>query len=325
MNTSPPPLESLGLDPISLKWLQDLAALNPPAVYDMPLETARAGVEARQAAYKDLPRALCDDIAIPTPGGKTGVKLIRPPSVPGKLPVTLYIHGGGWVTGSPETHERLARELAMASGSALVMARYSRSPEARYPTALEETYAIASWLAENGGALGLDGSRLAVAGDSAGGTLATALTLLAKRRQGPAIRLQALLYPATDASCSKPSCREFENGPNLTLAAMRWYWDQYLPDGVDSAIDTISPLNASLDDLSGLPPALVISAEIDVLRDDGEAYARKLTQAGVTVTATRYLGALHGFAANNALAATPATRAAVTQIGAALKAALAKE
>lgn len=324
MNTTPP-LESLGLDPITLKWLQDLAEINPPAVYDMPLQTARDGVEARQAAYTDLPRALCDDISIPTPGGKTGVKLLRPPSVPGKLPITLYIHGGGWVTGSPETHERLARELAIASGSALAMVRYSRSPEARYPTALEEAFHIASWLAEHGGALGLDGSRLAVAGDSAGGTMAAALTLLAKRRQGPDIRHQTLIYPATDASCSQPSCREFENGPNLTLAAMRWYWDQYLPTGSDSSIDTVSPLNASLDDLAKLPPALVITAEIDVLRDDGEAYARKLVQAGVSVTATRYLGAIHGFAANNALAATPATRAVVTQIGTALKAALAKE
>jgi acetyl esterase len=323
MQTTPHPFDSLGLDPVVLEMLKARVASNVPPVWETPVHELRAGLEMAQSQFQDKPRALSDDIKIP--GGASGnidVRLLRPASVPGKRPIVVYFHGGGWVNGSPDTHDRLARDIVVASGAALAVVHYSRSPEVRYPVALEETYAVTTWLAEHGEALGLDGSRLAVAGDSSGANLAAVVAILAKRRNGPAIRHQTLIYPVTDASCSQASYEIFSNGPNLTPQAMRWYWDQYAPDASDKSRDTASILNASLEDLQGLPPALVITAEFDVLRDEGEAYARKLLMAGVPVTAVRYLGTIHAFMANNALARTPATLAAVAQVGATLKQAL---
>ena len=324
MNTKPFSLDDLGIELVTRQWLEARAALNLPPVSEVPVHTLRAGLEMAQAQFPDKPRALSDDMKIPGgPLGKIGVRLIRPASVPGKLPIVVYLHGGGWVIGSPDTHDRLARDIATASKAALVAVHYSRSPEASYPAALEEAYTVTAWLAEHGEALGLDGSRLAVAGDSSGASLAAAVAILAKRRNGPAIRHQTLIYPVTDASCSSGSYQEFENGPNLTRKTMLWYWDQYAPQAKDKAQDTASVLNASRQDLHGLPPALVITAEFDVLRDEGEAYARNLSRAGVTVTAVRYLGTIHGFMGNNALTGTPAARGAVAQVGAALREALA--
>lgn len=324
MDSTSPSLDGLGLDPATLELLKARAAANLPPIQDVPVHTLRAGLELAQANFPDKPKALSDDIEIPGgPSGKIGVRLLRPAGVSGLRPVAVYLHGGGWVLGSPDTHDRLARDIVDGSGAALAVVHYSRSPEARYPTALEQAYSVTAWLAENGGALGLDGSRLAVAGDSSGANLATAVAILAKRRNGPAIRQQTLIYPVTDASCSLPSYVAFENGPNLTRTAMQWYWDQYAPDAESKARDTASVLNASVEDLRELPPALVITAEFDVLRDEGEAYARKLIQAGVPVTAVRSLGTIHGFMANNALARTPATRAAIAQVCRSLREALA--
>ena len=317
-------LDDLGIEDVTLQWLKNRAAADLPPIYEVKLHHARTGLEMAQAQSNEKTKALSDDLEIPVgPNGKVGVRLLRPSGVPGKRPIVVYLHGGGWVLGSPNTHDRLAREITAGSSAAVVMVRYSRSPETRYPVALEEAYAVTAWLAENGEALGLDGSRLAVAGDSSGAALAAGVALLAKRRNGPAIRHQTLIYPVTDSSCSSPSYFEFENGPGLTRKAMQWYWDQYASEGSDRANANSSVLNATLEDLRGLPPALVITAEFDVLRDEGEAYARKLIQAGVEVTATRYLGTIHGFAANNVLAQTPAARGAVAQVGATLKAALA--
>jgi len=320
----PPDLDELALDPTVLAFLKARAALNAPPVWDVPVRVLRAGVETAQSQFTGKPRALSDDIAIPAgPSGSVPVRLLRPASVPGKLPIVVYLHGGGWVTGSPDSCDRLARDIMAASNAAVAVVHYSRSPESRYPVALEQTYGVAAWLAEHGEALGLDGSRLALAGDSSGANLAAATAILAKRRNGPAIRHQTLLYPALDAACDSPSYRQFAHGPNLTHQAMLWYWDQYAPDQASRSQDTISLLNASLADLRDLPPALVITAEFDVLRDEGEAYARKLIQAGVPVTATRTLGVIHGFLGQNALAEISATRAAIAQIGAALRVALA--
>ncbi len=323
MNTNSLPLNDLGLDPAVLEWLKARLAANPPAMQDVPVRVLRAGLEMAQAQCTDKAPALSDDITIPGgASGPIGVRLLRPSGVSGRLPVVVYLHGGGWVVGSPDTHDRLARDIVAASGMALGVVHYSRSPEARYPLALEEAYAVTAWLAENGETLGLDGSRLAVFGDSSGANLAAAVAILAKRRAGPAIRQQILLYPVLDASCSLPTYTEFASGLNLTRKAMQWYWDQYAPDAKDRSQDTASLLNASVDALRDLPPALVLTAEFDVLRDEGEAYAKKLAQAGVCVTAVRYMGTVHGFMANNALARTPATRAAVAQVSAVLRDAL---
>lgn len=321
MNTPTLSLDDLGIEATTLECIKARIALNQPPIYDIPVDISRKALEVAQAQFKDKPKALSDDLNLPVgPTGTLGIRLLRPSGAPGKLPVAVYLHGGGWVLGSPDTHDRLARDIVNASGVALVMVRYDRSPEARYPVALEQAYAATAWIAENGEALGLDSSRLAVAGDSAGASLAAGVAILAKRRQGPRIRHLTLIYPVTDASCSLQSYLDFEDGPNLTRKAMQWYWDQYAPDAGSKAQDTASVLNASRDSLTGLPPALVITAEFDVLRDEGEAFARNMLKAGVPVTATRYLGTIHGFCANNTLAGTPAARAAIAQVGAALKA-----
>jgi acetyl esterase len=225
----------------------------------------------------------------------------------------VYFHGGGWVVGGKDTHDRLVREIAGGSGAAVVFVDYARSPEARYPVALEQGYATAKWVAEQGPELGLDPSRLAVAGDSSGGNLAAAVAMLASRRGGPGIACQVLLLPATDAGFDTPSYGQFAGGPFLTRELMEWFWDHYAPDLEARREATASPLRATAEQLRGLPPALVVTAEHDVLRDEGEAYARKLMEAGVEVTATRYLGTIHAFVLLNALAGTPAARAAVAQ------------
>jgi len=320
MNTTPLSLDDLGIEPATLEAVKARAALNQPFIADIPVNTARKALEIAQSQLKDKPKALADDLELPVgPTGKLGIRLLRPSGAPGKLPATVYMHGGGWVLGSPDSHDRLARDIVNASNVALVMVRYDRSPEARYPVALEQAYAAVAWLAENGEAIGIDSSRLAVGGDSSGANLAAGAAILAKRRNGPALRHQTLIYPVTDASLSLQSYQDFADGPNLTRKAMQWYWDQYAPTPEDKAQDTASMLNATVADLAGLPPALVITAEFDVLRDEGEAYARKMLKAGVPVTATRYLGTIHGFCANNVLYRTPATVAAIAQIGAAMK------
>jgi acetyl esterase len=227
--------------------------------------------------------------------------------------VIVYFHGAGWVMGDTTTHDRLVRELAVGANAVVVFVDYDRSPEARYPIAIEQDYAVTRYVATHPGEFGVDASRLAIAGDSVGGNMTAVVSLLAKERQGPAIAAQVLFYPVTDASLSQPSYTEFADGPWLTTKAMTWFWDAYLPDPAARKDRHVSPLNATLDQLKGLPPALVITDENDVLRDEGEAYARKLTQAGVRVTATRYGATIHDFVMLNALAETPATRGAVSQ------------
>jgi acetyl esterase len=227
------------------------------------------------------------------------------------LPAVVYTHGAGWVFGDKNIYDRLMRDLANGAGAAIVFVDFSRSPEARYPTAIEESYAVAKYVAERGREFGLDPRRLAVAGDSVGGNMTTALAMLAKERGGPPIGFQLLFYPVTDAGFDTPSYTMFATGHFLTLGAMRWFWDQYLPDPTQRLAPTASPLRASIDALRGLPPALVVNGEFDVLRDEGEAYAHKLIEAGVEVTAVRFHGTIHDFVLLNRLAETRATRGAI--------------
>jgi acetyl esterase len=223
----------------------------------------------------------------------------------------VYIHGAGWVFGNAHTHDRLIRELAARGEVAVVFPNYSLSPEAKYPTAIEQSYAVVKWVAEHGREHGLDASRLTVAGDSVGGNMAIAVTLLAKQRGGPSIQRQLLFYPVTDAAFETGSYREFATEHFLRRDAMMWFWDQYTTDPQQRAEITASPLRATTEQLRGLPPALVITAEADVLRDEGEAYAAKLREAGVRVTAARFQGIIHDFVMLNALANTAATRGAM--------------
>jgi len=216
----------------------------------------------------------------------------------------------------------VVREIAVGTGAAVVLVDYDRSPEARYPVAIEQAYAATRYVVDHGADLRIDPSRLAVAGDSVGGNMAAALTLMARRCRGPKIAFQVLLYPVTDADFDTDSYTRFADGPWLTKRAMQWFWDAYLPDVAARKQPTATPLNASLDELAGLPEALVVVDENDVLRDEGEAYARRLSDAGVRVTSTRYNGTIHDFAMLNALADTPATRGAIAQAVGALKGAL---
>jgi acetyl esterase len=223
----------------------------------------------------------------------------------------MYFHGGGWVLGDKDTHDRLVREIANGANAAIVFVNFMPSPEAKYPIPIEEAYTATKYIAENGIKFSLDTSKLAVAGDSVGGNMAAAVVLLAKERGGPKIDYQVLFYPVTDANFETKSYQQFATDIWLTREAMKWFWDNYLPDKEARKQPTASPLQASIDQLKGQPPALIITDENDVLRDEGEAYAHKLIQAGINVTAVRYLGTTHDFVMLNALAGTPATCSAV--------------
>jgi acetyl esterase len=313
------------IEPTTVAFLRALESKSGTPPHELSVPEARRQQSEMQAVGAPRPPADVTDLRLPTgPTGEVPVRIVRPADSSGDLPAVLYFHGGGWVVGGMDTHDRLVRELAHAAGAAVVFVDYARSPEARYPVALEQGYAAAAWVAERGRELRLDRSRLAVAGDSSGGNLATAVALLARQRGGPKVASQVLLLPATDAGFDTPSYREFADGPFLTRELMRWFWGQYAPDPAARNEITASPLRASAGQLRGLPPALVITAENDPLRDEGEEYARRLIAAGVEVTATRYLATIHAFVLLDALAGTPAARAAVAQAGAFLKSTLAR-
>lgn len=225
----------------------------------------------------------------------------------------MYFHGGGWVLGGFDTHERLVREIAIGAHAAVVFVNYTPSPEAKYPVPLEQAYAATKWVAENGRTINANSSHLAVVGDSVGGNMAAAVALLAKERGGPKIKYQVLFYPVTDANFDTPSYTAYQDGYFLTREAMKWFWDNYTSNQTNRKEPTVSPLQASIEQLRGLPPALIINGEFDVLRDEGEAYAHKLIEAGVPVTGLRYHGTIHDFVMLNPLADTPATRGAIEQ------------
>jgi acetyl esterase len=311
------------LEPAAQALADALAAGGGPPLYTLSPEDARAVLEEAQAGEVAMPPAVVEPHTIPGgPDGEISITVVRPMDSNGSLPAIVYTHGGGWILGSFATHERLVRDLAAQTKAAVVFVNYTPSPDAHYPVAIEQVYATLQWVAKRGAELGLDGKRLAVAGDSVGGNMTAAVTLLAKERGGPAIRHQVLLYPVTDADFETDTYGQFADGPWLTRKAMQWFWDAYAPDLAVRSEPTASPLQATLEQLRGLPPALVITDEADVLRDEGEAYGRKLRQAGVDVTAVRYEGVFHDFMMLNALAGTNATRAATAQAAQVLQAAL---
>jgi acetyl esterase len=290
------------------------ATADPPYLFDLGPVEGRKTVDEVQSGEVETPDVEITDITIPGgPSDAVSVRILRPKDAQGQLPVILYTHGAGWVFGNSHTHDRLVRELAVGTGAAVVFPNYSLSPEARYPTAIEEIYSVLEWVAGHGAEQDLDGARIAVAGDSVGGNMTAALTLMAKQRSGPDLRAQVLFYPVTDASFDTGSYHEFAEGYFLRRDAMQWFWDQYTTDEAERAEITASPLRATTNDLAELPKALVITGEADVLRDEGEAYASKLREAGVDVTATRYEGIIHDFVMLNALRGTNAAGAAIAQ------------
>ncbi|CAM5580040.1 Alpha/beta hydrolase OS=Streptomyces alboniger OX=132473 GN=CP975_02625 PE=4 SV=1 [Streptomyces alboniger] len=289
------------------------ATAQSPYLFELAPADGRKAVDEVQSGAIAKPEV--DEEWITVPGGPTGgvrTRIVKPAGARGTLPVILYIHGAGWVFGNAHTHDRLVRELAVGAGAAVVFPEYDLSPEARYPVAIEQNYTVARWIIGEGASRGLDGTRLAVAGDSVGGNMTAALTLMAKQRGDVPLVHQVLFYPVTDASFDTGSYHQFATGYFLRRDGMQWFWDQYTTDEAERAQITASPLRASTEQLTGLPPALVITGEADVLRDEGEAYANKLREAGVAVTAVRFQGVIHDFVMLNALRETHAAEAAIT-------------
>ncbi len=291
-----------------------------PLFLTLPPVEARAAFTLLQSQPVGKPSARFDDMTFPVgPTGTVEVRIVRPRDADGPLPVVIYCHGGRWICGDADTHDRLVRELAVGANAALVFVAYDLVPQAQYPVAIEQAYAAALYVATHPEELNVDAMRLAIVGDCVGGTIAASVTLLARERRGPKIDLQVLICPVTDPDCDTNSYRRFADGPWLTKAAMAQAWNAWLPDPGMRA--TAAPLRATMEQLANLPDALVIVAESDVTRDEGECYARKLSDAGVRVTSVRYNGTIHDFAVLNALADTPAARSAIAQIIGALGAA----
>jgi acetyl esterase len=296
----------------SARELTDALAKAPPLT-GLPLEDARKAVEAAQSAPIPMPDVDETWITQSSPFGDFKVRVVRPKGSTGPLPVVVYMHGGGWIIGSWITHDLLTRRLAVGANAAVVFVEYTLAPEAKYPVQLEQCYATAQWIKEQGAAGGFDAARIAVAGDSAGGNMATVLPLLAKQRGDVEFLHQSLYYPMTDALAEETeSMRMFKDGPYGSAAGAAWFWNSYLPEKASRNDILVSPLQATVADLEGLPPALVIVDENDVLRDQGEAYAGKLREAGVPTTSVRFNGTIHDFMRLNALRDSESTQAAIT-------------
>src|SRR5713226_9587134 len=279
-----------------------------PLLFTLGPEKGRLALDEAQSGRVRKHPVDTEDLTITDgPSAQLALRILRPQDARAPLPVIVYIHGAGWVFGSTQTHDRLIRELAIGAEAAVVFPESSLSPEVTYPAAIEECYSVVQWVVERGREHGLDAECLAVAGDSVGGNMTAAVTLLSRERGGPDIRLQLLFYPVTDAAFDTASYHQFAEGYHLRRDAMMWFWDQYTANPGERNEITASPLRASTEQLKGLPQALIITAEADVLRDEGEAYANKLRQAGVRVTAVRFQGTIHDFVMLNALAHTAAT------------------
>jgi acetyl esterase/lipase len=294
----------------------------PPFLYEMtPADARKVLQDAQSGPVSKLP---VDEewITVPAQVGDARVRIIKPQGATGMLPVIVYMHGGGWILGNAATHDRLVRELAVGARAALAFVEYPNSPEARYPVAIEQGYAVAQWITREGHAHQLDPERMAIAGDSVGGGMTAAITLMAQQRGDVRFVHQSMYYPVTDAAMDTGSYARFAEGYFLTAKSMAWFWDCYCPDLERRAEPFASPLRADDELLAGVPPALVIVDEADVLRDEGEAYAARLRAAGVAVTTVRYDGITHDFMMLNPLSDTHATRAAVAQAIATVRQAL---
>jgi acetyl esterase len=284
-----------------------------PALYELPLADLRNAVDGAQAG---VPMPDVDEawVTVPAEVGDVRVLIIKPRGAEAQLPVVLYMHGGGWILGSAGSHGRLARELAVDAHAAVAFVDYALAPEAKYPVQIEQCFAVARWVTDQGEIHGLDPSRIAVAGDSAGGNMATVLCIMAKRRGDVSFVQQSMYYPMTDASTSEDSesYRLFKDAAYGDAKTMEWFWSSYLPEQDLRVESTVSPLRATLDELKGLPPALVIVDENDILRDQGEAYAAKLRDADVPTASVRFNGTMHDFMMLSALRDTETTRAAMS-------------
>ena len=301
-------------------FLQALNAGDGKPIEELnPAEARQVLIGAQESVAVDYSGIDETQKTISQNGYELTIHITKPEHTKEDAPVFLFIHGGGWVLGDYPTHRRLVRDLVIHSGAVAVFPDYTPSPEAQYPTAINQIYAVLQWVAENGQVIGVDGRNLAVVGNSVGGNMAAVMALMAKANNGPTIKLQVLLWPVTDASFETESYGLFAKDRFLTRNMMIWFWDNYLPDEAKRKDLYASPLQASQEQLTGLPPALIQTAENDVLRDEGEAYARKLNEAGVPVTLTRYSGLIHDYGLLNPLATVPAVQTAILQAAALIK------
>lgn len=301
------------------------AATDPhPRIYEVPPDQGRQILIDLQSD-ESVPRPEVDEEWVDVDAGEWGTvrtRIIRPKGASGQLPVVFYIHGAGWVFGDDRTHDRLFRELAVGAGAAGVFPVYDRAPEHKYPTQIEQNYAVGQWVLEHGSEHGLDTSRIAVTGESVGGCMSAVFALMNKERGGIDLKAQVLLYPVANTDFNTPSYLQFAEGYYLTRDGMKWFWDAYTTDPAQRAEPHASPLQASVEELQGLPTTLVITDEADVLRDEGEQYANKLREAGVDVTSVRVAGMVHDFLLLDSLRDTKAANVARTLAIDALRSAL---
>ena len=307
------------LDPQARFILDQIAAQGGMNMNQLSPDEARKAFESLRLPIPPEPVAAIENRTIPGPAGPLPVRVYRAEGVVAPAPAVVFFHGGGWVIGDLESHDNFCRALANRTRVVVVAVDYRLAPEHRYPAAAEDCYAAACWVAEHGAEIGVDGSRIAVAGDSAGGNLSAAVALMARDRGTPALRHQVLIYPVADHDFETASYRDNATGYLLTRDDMQWFWRHYVPDEAQRDEAYASPLRA--EKLGGLPPATVVTAEYDPLRDEGEAYAARLREAGVPTVATRYAGQVHGFV--SLFEVFDQGKVATEQIATALRAALA--
>lgn len=300
-----------------------LKALNSPAPPELeklsPVEARKVLFDAQMAVEFDYSDVDESEKTIQSDNCEVKLNIVRPKGIKEKLPVFIFIHGGGWVLGDYPTHRRMVRDLVVESGAAAVFVNYTPTPDAVFPRQINEIYAATKWVAENGDEINVDGKNLAIVGNSVGGNMTAVMTLMAKEKGGPKIKFQILMWAIVDADFETESYKQFGEKRFLSTPLMKWMYDMYIPDAKNRRQIYASPLQASVEQLKNLPPALVITAESDVLRDEGEAYGRKLDEAGVPVTVTRYDGMIHDFGLLNGLAHLPQVRSLFVQAGTELK------
>jgi acetyl esterase/lipase len=308
---------------LSKETKQFLKKLNtpgsPPLETLLPTEARKVLSDAQASVEVDLSGISESEKTITSEGYTVKLNIVRPAGTEGKLPVFLFLHGGGWVLGDYPTHKRMVRDLVVLSGCASVFINYTPTPDAKYPQAINEIYAAAKWVAENGSEINVDSKKIAVVGNSVGGNMSAVLCIMAKEKGGPEIKFQGLLWPLTNYDFETESYREFGEDRFLTTSLMKWMFDMYSTNPEELKGIYISPLRADIEKLKGLPPALVITAESDVLCDEGEAYARKLDEAGVKVTGVRYKGMIHDFGLLNPLAELPQVKSLFVYMAAEIK------
>lgn len=302
------------------EFLKVLNSPAPPELEKLSPEEARKVLEGAQASVDvDYSGIEESEKTINADGFEIKLNIVRPEGVSEKLPVFIFIHGGGWVLGDYPTHKRLVRDLVVNSGYAAVFVNYTRTPEAIFPQQINEIYAATKWVAENGDEINVDGKNLAVVGNSVGGNMTAVTALMAKEKGSPEIKSQILMWLVADSDFERDSWKEFGADRFLSAPLMKWMWDLYIPNAEDRKNIHASPLQASIEELKGLPPALIQVAENDILRDEGEAYGRKLDEAGVEASTVRYDGMIHDFGLLNALANEAGTKALIVHAAAELK------